>query len=84
MKAPVCKLCRETHWGMCDGRSRVERNVTRVRELVPTVDVTKPVTKPRTNVTKPPPTKSKGGRPVVGDRAMTAAERKRRSRAKAS
>ena len=39
--------------------------------------VTKPlVTKPALAVV----TKPKGGRPCIGDRAMTAAERKRRSR----
>jgi hypothetical protein len=40
-----------------------------------------PVTK-RNAATKPNVTKSRGGRPCIGERAMTAAERQRRHRAK--
>jgi hypothetical protein len=29
MKAPVCRICHKPHWGLCDGRSRVERNAVR-------------------------------------------------------
>ena len=50
-------------------------------------DVTKPVTKPsvtktsETSVTKTSVTKPRGGRPTVGERPMTAAERMRKMRA---
>ena len=47
------------------------------------VVVTKPVTKPISVVTKPiDVTKPKGGRPRLGEEAMSAAERMRRMRAR--
>lgn len=70
MDAPKCKICGERHWGLCANIQRdFKRSVAeRVTKLRPLV--TKPVTKP-------------GGRPAIGDKPMSSAERVRRHRAQA-
>jgi hypothetical protein len=76
MDAPKCRLCGAKHWGMCDGRARAERNVSRVRDLVPTVPAAKVSVPPEISVPVSVP-KKKGGRPKKAD-TLTPAQRKTR------
>jgi hypothetical protein len=89
MDAPRCIVCNTRHWStqpcpamadvIADERKQLARKtLDSVTKPPPaSVPVTNPVTKPL-NVT--PVTKPKGGRPLLGDKPMTAAERMRKYR----
>jgi hypothetical protein len=90
-KAAALRAMREAQWAEIVGRMRDASWKKRKRALeAAAVAVTKPVTepsvtKPRTPVTKvvdSPSRKSKMGRPLKGDRALTPAERARQYRAR--
>ena|SRR6476659_9505930 len=93
MEPPKCPVCGVKEWShLCSGKaaSEIERRAAAVRplslrELVyreMQAAVTKPVTKVGRPVTKVK-RKAKMGRPLLGEKPTTSAERMRRYRAKA-
>jgi hypothetical protein len=88
MDAPRCLVCNTKHWSRQPCPAQKEARLDHARDVlrqaqIPVTKKTAPVTKVAVDsVTKTPAvTKTKRGRPRLGDKPMTAAERMRRYRA---
>src|SRR5262245_8276190 len=92
MDAPKRPVCGKSYWSRQPCPAQKEARLEHAREVLRQAEgVTKPVTKTSPDVTKiavdsyenpPPVTKTRRGRPRLGAKPMTAAERIRRYRAR--